>query len=68
MVTPDWVARGLRADRILRPSAQMVGGTGGGRPEMAQGGGPDVARLSEALSQVTTTVSQEVQTLIVRKQ
>lgn len=34
---------------LLRTAAQLVGGRGGGRPEAAQGGGPDVARLDEAL-------------------
>ncbi|MGC8875137.1 MAG: DHHA1 domain-containing protein, partial [Chloroflexia bacterium] len=60
MVTPDVVARGLRADRILRPSVQLVGGSAGGRPEMAQGGGPQVERLPEALALVYETVRQEV--------
>ncbi len=63
MVTPDVVARGLRADRILRPSVQLVGGSAGGRPEMAQGGGPRVERLPEALALVYDTVRQEVAAL-----
>jgi alanyl-tRNA synthetase len=60
MVTSDLNARGLQAARILRPSAEIVGGTGGGRPEMAQGGGPNVGRLPEALSKVKDTVEQEL--------
>jgi alanyl-tRNA synthetase len=34
---------------ILRRTVSLVGGRGGGRPESAQGGGPDSARISEAL-------------------
>ncbi len=64
MVTPDWVRRGMSAARILRPSAEVVGGTGGGRPELAQGGGPDVQRLAEALAQVTSSVSAEVHSYV----
>jgi alanyl-tRNA synthetase len=63
MVTPDGVARGLRADRILRPSVQLVGGSAGGRPELAQGGGPLVERLPEALALVYETVHQEMAAL-----
>jgi len=35
---------------ILRAACAVVGGKGGGRPHLAQGGGPDVARLDEALT------------------
>jgi alanyl-tRNA synthetase len=34
---------------LLKTAAGLIGGRGGGRPEAAQGGGPDVARLDEAL-------------------
>lgn len=35
---------------LLKTAAAIVGGRGGGKPEAAQGGGPDVARLDEALA------------------
>lgn len=35
---------------LLKTAAGVVGGRGGGRPEAAQGGGPEVARLDEALA------------------
>ncbi len=37
------------ASHIIKDIAQMLGGSGGGRPDMAQAGGTDVARLDEAL-------------------
>lgn len=52
MVTPDLVAKGYHAGHLVRRVAEAVGGTGGGRPEMAQGGGRFGSRLEEALSQV----------------
>jgi alanyl-tRNA synthetase len=49
MVTPDLVARGLHAGEIVKAVAQVTGGGGGGRPEMAQAGGKDRDKLDQAL-------------------
>ena len=38
-----------KAGDLIKGVAQMVGGSGGGRPDMAQAGGTDVAKLDEAL-------------------
>ena len=35
--------------QLLAAACQMLGGRGGGRPELAQGGGPDAARLEAAI-------------------
>jgi len=48
LVTPDLTSR-LHAGRLLQAVAAITGGGGGGRPELAQGGGKDVAKLAEAL-------------------
>ena len=34
---------------MIRAAAKALGGGGGGRAELAQGGGPDVDKLDEAL-------------------
>ena len=47
--TDDVVERGLRADEVVREAAKITGGGGGGRPQLAQAGGRDSARLDEAL-------------------
>ena len=44
------LARGLKAGAIIKAAARLLGGGGGGKPELAQGGGPDVAKLEEALA------------------
>jgi len=49
MVTPDLTGRGLNAGELVKRAAQVTGGGGGGRPEMAQAGGRDASRLDEAL-------------------
>ena len=35
--------------QLLAEACQLLGGRGGGKPDMAQGGGPDVAKLDEAI-------------------
>ncbi len=48
------VSKGLtdryKAGDIIRSVAEVVGGKGGGRPDMAQAGGPDVSKLDDALA------------------
>jgi alanyl-tRNA synthetase len=48
-VTDDLIARGIRADQVVRQVAEMAGGRGGGRPHLAQAGVGDPAKLDEAL-------------------
>ena len=48
-VTKDLSQR-IKAGELIKPLAEIVGGRGGGRPELAQAGGPDTGRI-EALLQ-----------------
>ena len=43
------VKRGLKAGEWIRTTAEVCGGKGGGKPEQAQGGGTEPAKLREAL-------------------
>ncbi|HLF07720.1 MAG TPA: DHHA1 domain-containing protein, partial [Dehalococcoidia bacterium] len=52
MVTADLAAKGYHAGNLVRSVAQEAGGSGGGRPELGQGGGKDPARLEQALQAV----------------
>ena len=54
-VTEDLVPR-LKAGEIVKPLAEIVGGRGGGRPNLAQAGGPDVERLDEALEKAPAVI------------
>jgi alanyl-tRNA synthetase len=54
-VTRDLTGR-IKAGDVVRELAQIVGGGGGGNPEMAQAGGPDAARLADALTQAPEVV------------
>ncbi len=56
VVTDDLIGRGVRADRVVREVAEMTGGSGGGRPHMAQGGVGDPAKVAEALGKAPEIV------------
>ncbi len=51
-VTKDLIEKGFHAGKIVREVAMMTGGSGGGRPDMAQAGGKDNSKLTEALQKV----------------
>ncbi len=48
-VSDDLIALGLKAGDWVRQAAKVAGGGGGGRPQMAQAGGKDPAKLPDAL-------------------
>jgi alanyl-tRNA synthetase len=60
VVTKDLIAR-LKAGDLIKEMAAEVGGTGGGRPEMAQAGGKDPAKLDAALEKVFGLVERMLQ-------
>jgi alanyl-tRNA synthetase len=49
-VSDDLIAKGLKAGDWIRETAKVAGGGGGGRPQMAQAGGKDPAKLPDALA------------------
>ncbi len=50
--TADAIAKGAHAGNIIKAIAPLVGGGGGGRPNMAQAGGKNPAGIDEALNKV----------------
>ncbi len=47
----DLNKRGIEAGKLIKPVAALVGGSGGGRPNLAQAGGKDASKLGEALAE-----------------
>lgn len=58
-VTKDLISR-LNAGRIINDVAAIVGGKGGGRPDMAQAGGKDPSKLKDALNSVHKIVKKHL--------
>ena len=56
-VTADLTSK-LKAGDLVNFVAQQVGGKGGGRPDMAQAGGTEPAKLAAALASVQAWVSE----------
>jgi alanyl-tRNA synthetase len=48
-LTPDLIKRGLKAGDIVKQVAAVVGGSGGGKPDLAQAGGKDATKLPDAI-------------------
>jgi len=55
-VTPDLVAKGYDAGKIVKQVAKMAGGSGGGKAGLAQAGGKDKKKMDEALKLVKKLV------------
>lgn len=60
MATDDAVKKGIHAGNIVREAATVAGGSGGGRPNMAQAGAKDANKIGEALKRAEEVVSQQV--------
>jgi alanyl-tRNA synthetase len=56
IVTQD-LQKQFHAGNIVKALAAEVGGGGGGRPDMAQAGGPDVSKLDQALAKAREIVA-----------
>jgi alanyl-tRNA synthetase len=59
-ITDDLIDRGLHAGKLIKQIASVVGGGGGGRPTLAQAGGKDPSKLSEALDQVAVYLRENL--------
>jgi alanyl-tRNA synthetase len=58
-VTDDLAGRRNAVDLVRRAVAELGGQGGGGRPDMAQGGGPDGSRAEAAIAAVREALSRE---------
>lgn len=60
VVTDDLVKTGIHAGNIVKKISPIIGGGGGGRPNMAQAGGSLPEKLSEALNAVENALVDQI--------
>ena len=60
MVTDDVMKQGAHAGNLIKEIASLVGGGGGGRPNMAQAGGKNPAGIKDALEKAIKVVEQQI--------
>lgn len=59
-VTKDLTTQGIHAGNIIKEVSKIAGGSGGGRPDMAQAGAKDTAKLNEAISKVSEIIEKQL--------
>ena len=59
-VSDDLIKKGLKAGDIIKRVAEIAGGSGGGRPDMAQAGGKDPSKVSEAVAETLKIVAEQL--------
>ena len=60
-VTDDLIKeKGLKAGDIIKQIAPIVDGGGGGRPQMAQAGGKNPAKIDQALKQAQQIIAERL--------
>lgn len=58
--TKNAVEKGVHAGNVIREITKIAGGSGGGKPDMAQGGGKDASKTDEALKAAEAIVSGQI--------
>lgn len=58
-VSADWIAQGLQAGNLVKQAATLCEGGGGGRPNFAQAGGKNPAKIREALAAVRSLIEEK---------
>lgn len=61
MATDDAMKAGAHAGNLIKEIASLVGGGGGGRPNMAQAGGKNPAGIDDALKKAVEVVTKQLQ-------
>ena len=60
MATDGAIAKGAHAGNLIKAIAPCVGGGGGGRPNMAQAGGKDASKISEAIAKANEVMAGQI--------
>lgn len=58
--TKDSVSAGVHSGIIMKEITAIAGGSGGGKPDMAQGGGKDAGKIDEALKRAAEIITAQI--------
>ena len=60
MATDGAMKKGAHAGNLIKAVASVVGGGGGGRPNMAQAGGKDAAKIDDAVAKAYEVAEEQI--------
>ena len=60
-MTDDVIKKGLKAGDIVKETAPIIGGGGGGRPQMAQAGGKNPKKINDALKKASELIKEKLE-------
>ncbi|MBQ2889886.1 MAG: alanine--tRNA ligase [Clostridia bacterium] len=60
MAGADAVAKGVHCGKIIKEITAIAGGSGGGKPDSAQGGGKDASKIDDALARVDEIITSQI--------
>ena len=61
MASKSAIDSGLHAGKLIKEITKIGGGSGGGRPDMAQGGIKDKHKINEIIEAIPVIISKQVQ-------
>ncbi|MBQ8572610.1 MAG: alanine--tRNA ligase [Ruminococcus sp.] len=59
-VGKDAISKGIKAGDLVKAAAQLCGGNGGGKPDMAMAGGKDASKVDEALAAFVNSIEEKL--------
>ncbi|MDD5454860.1 MAG: alanine--tRNA ligase [Candidatus Ratteibacteria bacterium] len=59
-LTKDLAEKGMNMGMVISEISKIAGGSGGGRADMAMGGGKDISKLDKALQEVENIVKKQI--------
>ena len=59
-VTDDLIQRGVKADEMIKEIAPLIGGSGGGRPQLAQAGSKQAHQVDQAIRQAAEFIGERI--------
>lgn len=60
MASENAVKAGVHCGKIIKEITKIAGGRGGGKPDMAQGGGTEATKIDDALAKVDEIVTEQI--------